>query len=125
MSDEELIDYFKSKDMNNLFVGFLNDKIAEYIGKTSNLDDLNDLAYHIKNLSFDIIGQYSLKDAQVCSGGVNLDEVNDSLELKKYSNIYVGGELLNIDGVSGGYNLQFAWSSAGVISKDILKKEGI
>ena len=43
---------------------------------------------------------------------------------EKYPNVYVGGELLDIDGVCGGYNMQFAWSCAGVIANDIISKLG-
>ena len=40
----------------------------------------------------------------------------------KYPNVFVAGELLNIDGMCGGYNLQFAWSSAGLIANSIKER---
>lgn len=125
-----LINYFKNKKKDNLFKGFLNDKIGEYILKICNISDkdkLNDNNYKvisnaIRNLKFNIEGLYPLKDGQVASGGVSLEEINENLSLKKYPHIYIAGELLDIDGMCGGYNLQFAWSSAGVIAQDIKKK---
>lgn len=130
MNDEELINYFKSKDKENIFKGFLNDKIGEYL---FDLCDLNSISYidmnvinkiikNIKDLTFSVEGMYPLLDSQVCSGGVCLSEVDEDLRLRKYPSIYVGGELLDVDGVCGGYNLQFAWSSAGVIANDIKRR---
>ena len=54
-----------------------------------------------------------------------MQEVTDNLELKKYPNVYIGGELLDVDGVCGGYNLQFAWSSAMIVANNINLKVGI
>lgn len=132
MSKEEIFNYInKNKERYpHIFRGYLNDKIAEYILKDfHNISKLNDehvdlLVKKIMNLEFNVNGIYPLKDSQVCSGGISLKEVNYDLQLKKYPNIYVGGELLDIDGVSGGYNMQFAWSCAGVIAKNIKKKLG-
>jgi len=130
MKEKELISYFKNKKTNNLFTGFLNDKLALYIykrcevDKYSHLDDqlVLKIVKIIKNLQFNLIELYPLKDSQVCSGGVSINEVDDNLKLKKYPSIYVAGELLDVDGVCGGYNLQFAWSSGAVIAKDILNR---
>ena len=49
----------------------------------------------------------------VTAGGVSLDEVNlRNMEAKKHSNLFFIGEVLDIDGDTGGFNLQFAYSSA-------------
>ena len=113
----------KSKDY---FVGFLNDKLAEYICDKLNLSEgeldaetVKKIIKIVKGLSFDVTKSYPLTEAQVCSGGISINEVTNDLELKKYPNVFVAGELLDVDGVSGGYNMQFAWSSAAVIAKKI------
>ena len=50
--------------------------------------------------------------AQVCSGGVDTREVNPkTMESRKVQNLYFAGELLDVDGACGGYNLQWAWTS--------------
>ncbi|MCD8068001.1 MAG: NAD(P)/FAD-dependent oxidoreductase, partial [Lachnospiraceae bacterium] len=49
--------------------------------------------------------------AQVCAGGLSLKEINRDFSLKKYPRIYVVGELLDVDGLCGGYNLHWAWMS--------------
>lgn len=58
-----------------------------------------------------VIGSGSYENAQVCAGGVPLGEVTEDLESKKVSGIYFAGELLDVDGKCGGYNLQWAWCS--------------
>ena len=134
MDDKQIFDYIKSKinQYPNIFKGFLNDKISEYIINVSNIKKINDQSNKIKtlinnicNLTFNTEGLYAFSDSQVCSGGVSLEEVTENLELKKYPKMYVAGELLDIDGVCGGFNLQFAWSSAGVIANDIKRRHGV
>lgn len=125
MKKNELINYLKIKSYQptqNIFKGFLNDKIAQYILNLNKVYNIENLVNQIYQLTFNVTGLYPFIDSQVCNGGVSLDEMKETLELKKYPKIYVAGELLNIDGVSGGYNMQFAWSSAGTIAKDIIKK---
>lgn len=56
--------------------------------------------------------------AQVCAGGVSLQDIEDTLSLKKQSNVYVAGELLDVDGKCGGYNLQWAWSTGYIAGKN-------
>ena len=59
-----------------------------------------------------IVDTNSFDEAQCCSGGVSLDEINlDTMESKLVSNLYIIGELLDVDGDCGGYNLGFAWLS--------------
>ena len=52
-------------------------------------------------------------------GGVKLDEVTEDLELKKIGGFFVTGEALDIDGDCGGYNLQWAYSSAMTVAEKI------
>ena len=55
--------------------------------------------------------------AMVTTGGIDLEEVQlKTMELKRHPGLYVIGEALDIDGETGGYNLQFAYSSARVVS---------
>ncbi|MDD2891256.1 MAG: NAD(P)/FAD-dependent oxidoreductase, partial [bacterium] len=59
-------------------------------------------------------------ESMVTAGGIAMDEVNSrTMESLKVKGLYFAGEILDIDGVSGGYNLQFAWSTgyiAGLLS---------
>ena len=58
-----------------------------------------------------VTGSHSYDSAQVCAGGVPLAEVTDQLESTKTPGVYFAGEILDVDGRCGGYNLQWAWSS--------------
>ena len=60
----------------------------------------------------EITGSGDFTQAQVCSGGADTREVNpDTMESRKVPGLYLAGELLDVDGACGGYNLQWAWSS--------------
>ena len=55
--------------------------------------------------------------ARICAGGLSLEEINRDFSLKKYPQIYVVGELLDVDGLCGGYNLHWAWLSGMTAAK--------
>lgn len=58
--------------------------------------------------------------AQVCTGGIHTEEIHtDTLESRIVPGIYFVGELLDVDGICGGYNLQWAWSSGHVAGSKV------
>lgn len=73
----------------------------------------------------------SVENAQVCAGGVSMKQVSTELESEFVENLYFTGELLDVDGKCGGYNLQWAWSSgyiagrnaAGSSTKEMAKED--
>ncbi len=70
--------------------------------------------------TIEVIGTNSFDQAQVCSGGVALTEVNlDSLESKKQKDLYFAGEILDVNGDCGGYNLGFAFLSGILVGKKV------
>lgn len=74
---------------------------------------LNGLAQELKHGSFRINGKGPFKEEFVTSGGVALKDIDlKTYESKKTAGMYVVGELLNVDGVTGGFNFQNAWTSA-------------
>lgn len=64
-----------------------------------------------RNLAVHIERTNGMENAQVCAGGVDFSEVDIHLESKKQKGLYITGELLDVDGKCGGYNLQWAWTS--------------
>lgn len=84
-----------------------------------NKHDKNKLIDNIFSFELDICDTKSLTEAQVVSGGLDLNEVNDILESKKIPGLYVTGELLDVDGDCGGYNLGFAWITGLVVGESI------
>lgn len=89
-------------------VGLVHPKLEEYM-RAYPLDQIEKLLHHF---SFPIEGVYDFEFAQVVSGGVSLEEISEDMSLKKNPRVYIGGELLDIDGMCGGYNLMFAFCSA-------------
>lgn len=73
--------------------------------------------FPIQRFSFPIADTYPLEGAQVCHGGIELSEVDEDFSAKRYPNLYILGEMLDVDGVCGGYNLFFAFASAALASR--------
>ena len=72
----------------------------------------------IRHLRVDITGTKGFDTAQVTAGGVNTEEIDAAtMESKLISGLYFAGEVIDIDGMCGGYNLQWAWSSGWVAGK--------
>ncbi len=70
--------------------------------------------------SYPIVGRARFKEEFVTCGGVSLDEVNPSrMECRNLPGLYFAGEVLDIDAVTGGFNLQAAWSTAYTAAKSI------
>lgn len=72
-----------------------------------------------RELTVHVYAANSFDNAQVCAGGVPLKEITDRLESKKAPGVFFAGELLDVDGRCGGYNLHWAWCSgylAGVFA---------
>lgn len=71
--------------------------------------------------SYEIAGRAAFKEEFVTCGGVALSEVNlQTLECRKHPGLYFAGEVLDVDAVTGGFNLQAAWSMAKVVADSIL-----
>lgn len=82
---------------------------------------LEELFLFMKCFPVTVTGTKPFENAQVCAGGVNLSEVDDTLQSKKQQGLYLTGELLDVDGRCGGYNLQWAWSSGHVAGEAAAK----
>jgi len=124
-----LVERFKRlsyKSMEDAMIGLINKRMIlptlALAGfdktKTSsklNSADIEKLTQQLKDRRFVIKGTLSWRDAQVTAGGVSTAEVNDrTLESKPIPGLYFAGEVLDIHGDSGGYNLAWAWASGYV-----------
>ena len=132
---DELYDYIKSFSNYNLedaISCILNNKLAMVIAKNIKLagkkvsslsdSDLTIAVENIKNMKFGIIGTGDFENAQVTCGGVFLNEFTSDLESNKCKGLYAIGEVLDVDGKCGGYNLSWAFNSALIVSDIISKK---
>ena len=79
-----------------------------------------ELGKYLTKMRLMVIDTRDYDSAQVCSGGLKLDEINPyTMESKIVNNIYIVGELLDVDGECGGFNLGFAWISGYLAGKCI------
>lgn len=77
----------------------------------------------IKSFPFTITGTRSYNEAIITQGGISVRDVNPStMESRRVSGLFFAGEVLDLDGVTGGYNLQIAWATAHTAAEGILKK---
>ncbi len=84
---------------------------------------MGQLASFLTQAQFESEGSHRFKEEFVECGGIDCKEVNfKSFESKINPNLYFAGEILDIDGITGGFNFQNAWSGAYIIAKNIVKK---
>ena len=127
------LNYYKK--IKELLVGLINDNLIEEVLNQAGINyDINvcelskeeiyKLAHTLKNLEFSVSGYKDEDSGQITCGGVDTDEINPStMESKKIKNLYIIGEIVDVDGDCGGYNLQWAFSSAYSCAMSIIKKE--
>ena len=101
--------------MKELLVGLIPLKMIPVLVPTKGT--LEDLASSIKDWVLPIKDAWSLRQAQVCSGGVDTTKLTENLESLLHPGLYFAGEIVDVDGPCGGYNLQWAWSSGAVAGK--------
>ena len=122
MLDEFFTGLFNKK-LSSLFISILNLKDNTKAGSLSE-SDIDRMVKLISCFTTTVTETNSYEQAQVCAGGVNTKEVDEStLESKYVKGLYFAGEVLDVDGICGGYNLQFAWSSGYVAGMEASKRE--
>lgn len=93
-----------------LLLGLLPDKLIKMFRKQK-----ADLCQTITEYMLEVKGSSGFEQAQICSGGVDTTQIHpETLESMLNPGLFFAGELLDIDGPCGGYNLQWAWSSGAV-----------
>ncbi len=134
----ELLDWFekratviKNRTISELFDSLLNYKLVNVflkvlkIAKNKHWFDLTkneklSLCKMLIDYEFIVTETNSFDHAQVCSGGIPLSEINTkTMESLKVKNLYFTGEILDVDGQCGGYNLGFAWLSGMLAGENI------
>lgn len=130
-SDDGLYRYIKdrstaitdNRSLNEMLNGLLNNKLLlELIhksgvspdkkGRLLTDDDCKSLTRSIKHTAVSVKKPRGVEFAQVCTGGIYTKEIDvRTLESKIHPGLYFCGELLDVDGICGGYNLQWAWTS--------------
>lgn len=120
---------FSCREVINSLIGIVNKKMIPILLKEAGIDNLHKPCYELtwkekkslinlmKSWEFKCTGTNGFQAAQVTTGGVNTKEVNpETLQSKIVDNLYFCGELLDVDGDCGGFNLQWAWSSGFTVA---------
>jgi len=82
--------------------------------------EFNKILENVIRMPFEIDGKTTFKEEFVTAGGIALTEVDpNTMSIKKHPGLYATGEVLDIDGVTGGFNFQAAWSTAAVLAEAI------
>lgn len=119
---KERVDLRPQKTIAQMLTGLLNDKLGRVLIRQAGLlpdsichtlssRELEMLSKAIKALEVHITGTGDFSRAQVCAGGVRMNEITPSLESARIPGLYITGELLDVDGICGGYNLHWAWAT--------------
>lgn len=104
-----------------------NHLLAEALGIRSQIrwsemsrKDINRLTNTLVNATYPVVGRAPFKDEFVTCGGISLKSINPStLESRHVPRLYFAGEVLDIDGITGGFNFQAAWTTAYIVSNAI------
>lgn len=117
----------KNRTAEELLIGLHNHKLNYILLKEAGIDpvadskqaysefDFSKLASLYKGLTCRVTELNPFNNAQVCAGGVNTSEINNkTMESMLVKGLYFAGEIVDVDGTCGGYNLQWAWSSGYV-----------
>lgn len=128
---------FSNRSISNALIGVVNKKLIPTILKASNIFNIHtpcceldwkcqaDLINKLKSWKFKCTGTKEFQNAQVTVGGIDVKDITpETLESKLVPGLYFAGEFIDVDGDCGGFNLQWAWSSAfnaATSIKDALK----
>lgn len=113
---EEFFQGFLNKKLNLLFLKLAGIK-AELPISQLKLAKIRQVITNMKSWNIEIDGTNPYENAQVCAGGVSMDEITLEMESKLVPGLYFAGELVDVDGRCGGYNLQWAWTSGYLAGK--------
>ena len=132
---EKLIEKFayefamSKNTLKESFVGKINDNLIPYVlkdfdckQKVNSIDykEIEKIVWSLKNWIFEVDTYKSIDGAQVTVGGVDTSEINPSnMESKLVEDLYFVGEIVDIDGDCGGFNLHWAWASANACGSSI------
>lgn len=121
-------DSFSGRRAEVFFAGLGNKKLLLTIMKQNGLKPQDEICREnrrqaqraldsLRRWEAEVVGTNPFSNAQVCAGGIPLEEIDDDLESLRVRGLYLAGELLDVDGKCGGYNLQWAWTSGAIAGR--------
>jgi predicted Rossmann fold flavoprotein len=121
----------KEKSLSLWLEGIIPKKLAHFIIQNTKLGHIKEasmlgakeikkIVFALKALRVDICATKGFESAEVCAGGVDVRELDaKNLMSQKMKNLYFCGEVLDIDGDCGGFNLHFAWASGYLVGQSL------
>lgn len=106
----------------DLLSGTLHNKIGGAVIARAASTDENEIVRTLKNFTLPVVGTLGFDYAQVTRGGVEMRGITDELESRLVKNLFFAGEVLDVDGDCGGYNLHWAFTSGMYVADAILKR---
>lgn len=129
-------DVLGERTLEEFLTGMINKRLGQVVLKSCHyplsykasdltVNDCNHIAQALKNFRFKVVGTTGFVNSQVTAGGISTDEFDShTLMCKKYRGLFAAGELLDIDGDCGGYNLAWAWASGMLAAEGAVKYLG-
>ena len=119
------------KELKTVLGSILPKSFVNFLLNRTQISDkikCNQISYNTKGLLLEALSSFEVEiigsrkgGETVFSGGVCLDEISSNLESKLIKNLYFCGEILDVDGFCGGYNLQNCWSTGALAAINILQ----
>ncbi|QQR96644.1 MAG: aminoacetone oxidase family FAD-binding enzyme [Bacteroidota bacterium] len=131
---ESKIYYAKTNLVTNKLFSNIPNRLWERLIDCANIDaqiqyaqlskkQINTLVNLLVDFRIKMSGKTTFKEEFVTCGGVHLTEINmKTMESKKIPNLFFAGEVINVDGITGGFNFQAAWSTAMIAARNIASK---
>ena len=128
-------DEAKNKNLKNALIGLLPSALIDTVIVQSSLDahkpvhditkeERSRLIYTLKGFNMTVTGTRPFAEAIITQGGISVKEINPStMESRLIPRLYIAGELMDVDALTGGYNLQVAWSSGYLAGMSAAKGE--
>ena len=108
------------KRLSEAIIKFLGNHLGEKAVNEITKEERKKIVKQMKNIRAKIIGTLGMEKAVIADGGLVLDEVDTkTMKVKNWENLYVVGDVLNINRPSGGYSLQLCWTTGYVVAKNL------
>lgn len=125
-----------NRNMKEFLTGIFKDKLVDFLLYTAKINEetlvkdvtkerLEEFARICKTFEIRISESNAFSQSQVTAGGICVSEVHSTLESKYHKSLYFTGEILDVDGICGGYNLHFAWATGIIAASSITRSEEI
>lgn len=123
--EKEMLRLRDDRTLSDFLTGYFNSNVTDMIirkmkmGRTMKMKNISEsmvlsILDNYRNYRMKLDSDYGYQQSQVTTGGVSLGDVRDDMTFVLHDGIFVVGELLDVDGRCGGYNLQWAWTSGSI-----------